>query len=195
MGRTRRDDELEAMISMTTQPRRWLLLGAGGAGKTTFASELSVALGLPVIHLDRHYWKHGWVEHTQAEWDRTVSELAGGEQWIMDGNYSRTLQLRIPRAEAAILLDPSVIQCLWGVIRRSLFGRGLRPDLAEGCDEQMPGMRFLYWVATYKWRSRPKVVRMLRDAPHVRVFHLRSRKEAATFVDEWVRGRGMPGTL
>jgi adenylate kinase family enzyme len=176
-------------VSVTIHPKRWLLLGPGGAGKTTLAGELSKALGLPVIYLDRHYWKPGWVEPTHAEWDQHVTELAGGDEWIMDGNYSRTLHLRIPRAEAAILLDPSVIQCLWGVLQRGLFGRGQgRPDLADGCDEQIPSMRFLHWVATYRRRSRPKVVRMLRAAPHVRLFHLRSRSQARDFVNELVGG-------
>ena len=42
--------------------RRWLILGAGGAGKSRLAREMAELLGLPVIHLDRHFWNPGWVE-------------------------------------------------------------------------------------------------------------------------------------
>lgn len=87
--------------------RRWLVLGAGGAGKTRLAVELGRVLELPVIHLDRHYWGPGWVEPSHAEFDETVVRLASGLAWTIDGNYSRTLHLR------------SRTRCPYGAIFRS----------------------------------------------------------------------------
>lgn len=163
--------------------QRWLVLGAGGAGKTTFARELSRLLGLPLVHLDRHFWRPGWEEPTDEEWDRQIVELSRREAWIMDGNYSRTLAPRLERAQVAILLDPPTLQCLWGVIKRSMWLRErARPDLAKGCEERFPTPEFLRYVATYKWRSRPKVLRRVREAPHVTLHHLRSRREARAFL-------------
>jgi adenylate kinase family enzyme len=162
-----------------------LLLGAGGAGKSTLAVELGGILGLPIIHLDRHYWRPGWQEPPRHDWDRTVTELSAGDAWIMDGNYSRTLHLRLPRAEAAVLLDVPTLQCLWGVVRRGVFRNGrVRPDLPAECDEHAPDLQFLRYVATYRHRSRPRVLEMLRASPHVRLFHLRSRRHARAFLDE-----------
>lgn len=164
--------------------RRWVVLGAGGAGKTTFALELGRLLELSVIHLDRHFWRPGWVEPSDEEWDQQVAELSRGEAWIMDGNYSRTLETRLARAQAAVLLDPPVLQCLWGVIQRGMLRRQWpRPDLAEGCAEQMPSFEFLRYVASYKWRSKPKVLNQIRRA-RVRLYHLRSRTEGRTFLDD-----------
>jgi len=77
-----------------------------------------------------------------------------------------------------------VPQCLWGVIKRGAWLRGrLRPDLAEGCEEQFPDLEFLRYVATYKWGSRPKVLRRVKAAPHVTLHHLLSRREARTFLE------------
>ena len=163
--------------------RRWLLLGSGGAGKSTLARELSEVLRIPVIHLDRSYWKPGWIEPSSEEFERTVSELVQREEWIMDGNYWRTLHLRLPRAEAAILLDPPTVQCLWGVLERSALRRWrTRPDLPEGCEESFPDLQFIRYVASYKRRSRPKVLGSLKDAPHVRFYHFSSRRQVRAWL-------------
>ena len=69
-------------------------------------------LDLPVIHLDRHFWKPGWVEPDKSEWAQRVVELASDGEWVMDGNYGGSIHLRLPRAEAAVLLDFPVWQCI-----------------------------------------------------------------------------------
>ena len=169
-------------------PRRWLILGSGGAGKSTFARELGALLQLPTIYLDRCFWKPGWEQPSADEFDRTVRALVQGDAWVMDGNYSRTLHLRLPRAQAAVLLDPPTLQCIWGVTQRSLFRRWKsRPDLPEGCREQIPDLQFLRYVATYKWRSRPGVLTKVRAAPHVRFYHLKTRRKAAAFLADLSR--------
>lgn len=171
-------------------PRRWLLLGAGGAGKTTLALELGRILSLPIIHLDRHYWSPGWVPPPDTAWDAKVEDLVQQDEWIMDGNYSRTLDLRLPRAQAVILLDLPPTVCLWGIVRRGAFRRGrARKDLPEGCMEHFPNLEFLLYVATYRWRSRPKVLRKVRNAAHVQLFHIRSRGEARLLLSNLRRAR------
>lgn len=44
------------------------IIVCSGAGKSTFARELGAITGLEVIHLDRLYWKPGWVETPKDEW-------------------------------------------------------------------------------------------------------------------------------
>lgn len=70
--------------------RRVLVIGCGGAGKSTLARQLGEATGLPVIHLDAHYWRPGWVETPKETWRAAVDELIAADAWIMDGNYSGT---------------------------------------------------------------------------------------------------------
>ena len=165
-------------------PRRWLVMGGSGAGKSTFSREMAEILELPVIHLDQSYWKPGWVQPTREEWRERVAQLAAGEQWVIDGNYSSTLRLRLPRTEAVVLLDLPTWQCFYGIWSRALRQRAkTRPDMADGCDERWPDPQFMWWVISYKWRSRPKVLRMIAAAPHVRLHHLRSRRAARAFLD------------
>jgi len=165
--------------------RRWLIVGASGAGKSRLAREMGELLALPVIHLDRHFWSSGWVEPDRQQWARQVEELSSGDAWIMDGNYGGSIALRLPRAEVAVMLDPPVWQCLWGILRRSTIYRGeSRPDMAEGCEERLPYWAFIRYVLTYKWRSRPRVLERVAAESHVRFYHLKSRRAARRFMSD-----------
>lgn len=162
---------------------RWLVLGAGGAGKTTFARALADVLALPLVHLDRHYWKPGWVASSNAEWTQEVARLIRADEWVLDGNFASSLPQRLARAEAVVLLDPPTLQCLWGAIRRALIADGAdRPDLPAGCAEEFPSVDFLSYIAKYRRNSRPKVLNHIARAPHVAFHHLTSRAAAQRFL-------------
>jgi adenylate kinase family enzyme len=75
--------------------RRVLVIGSGGAGKSTFATRLAQLTGLPLFHLDALYWKPGWVETPKEVWSRTMGQLIAGARWVMDGNYGGTLEQRL----------------------------------------------------------------------------------------------------
>jgi len=159
--------------------RRIVLLGAGGAGKSTLARSLGQRLGIPVIHLDRAYWNPGWVETPREVWVRRQEGFLAGEAWIVDGNYGGTLDLRLARADTVILLDLPRVTCLLRVLRRSLR-RAPRPDMAPGCPERwdLDYLRFLWWVWTYPSRRRPDLLRRLAALPpSVRVIRLRSARD------------------
>ena len=83
--------------------QRVLVIGAGGAGKSTFAARLSRKYGLPLIHLDALYWQPGWVEPGKAEWLERVAQVVAQDRWVMDGNYGGSLDLRLPRADTISL--------------------------------------------------------------------------------------------
>ncbi|MCK5133485.1 MAG: hypothetical protein KAR40_15200 [Candidatus Sabulitectum sp.] len=91
--------------------RRILVLGSGGAGKTTFAKQLAEKTGLPVIHLDSHFWNSGWVETPRDQWIPMVIELSERPEWIMDGNYSGTIDIRMKYADTVIFLDYGRFTC------------------------------------------------------------------------------------
>lgn len=138
--------------------KRVLILGCSGAGKTTLSSELARLTGLPIIHLDKHYWRAGWVEPSKEEWRAQVARLTAQPAWIMDGNYGGTIPERLAAADTAIVLDFPTWLCLWRVTKRIVSGYGrTRPDLAEGCPEQID-LAFLRYVATFRRKQRPRVM-------------------------------------
>lgn len=141
--------------------RRVLIIGPGGAGKSTLASRIGDALGLPVIHLDREYWQPGWVETPLPEWETRVATLTAAEAWVMDGNYGGTLPARIRASDTIVFLDLPRVTCVKHVIVRWLRYRGrTRPDMSADCPEQLT-WEFLWWIWTYRARRRPGVMAQL----------------------------------
>ena len=163
--------------------KRVLVIGPGGSGKSTFAKRLGQLLNIDVKHLDRFYWSEGWTKPAEDDWLTTVSELASGEAWVMDGNFGGTLELRVKHCDTIVFLDMPRLLCLWRVIKRRLLYRNRsRPDMAEGCDEKLD-LEFVSWVWNYSRTSRPKVVRLLAEnAECKRVVWLRSNAEVEEFL-------------
>ena len=113
---------------------RVIIIGCGGAGKSTLARQLGEKTGLPVVHLDQLFWKPGWQESTKDEIDEKIRVEMEKTQWIMDGNYNRTMSRRMERCDTVIYLDFSTIACVMGVLKRitTNYGR-VRPDMGESC--------------------------------------------------------------
>jgi adenylate kinase family enzyme len=129
---------------------RIVILGPCGSGKSTLAEELGARLGLPVIHLDREYWRPGWTEPAKPVWASQIEELIARPRWIMDGNYGGTLARRLQRAQLIVNLDYRRRVFLPRLIRRLIanFGR-TRADMGEGCPERFDAE---FW--RYAWRYR-----------------------------------------
>jgi adenylate kinase family enzyme len=100
--------------------RRVLVIGSGGAGKSTLAAQVARRLALPLVRLDALYWHAGWIPTPKDEWATLVMEIAGREAWVMDGNYGGTMDLRLARADTVIFLDLPRLVCLWGIVSRWL---------------------------------------------------------------------------
>lgn len=160
------------------------MIGSGGAGKSTFSRRLAARTGLPLVHLDALFWKPGWVESGDAEWDAKVAELIARDAWIMDGNYGRTLALRLAAADTVVFLDMPRLQNLWRVYRRALRHRGrARDDMNPGCPEHLPDREFLSWIWNYPHKQRPAILAKLDGIKdRARVVILRSDAEVEAFL-------------
>lgn len=162
--------------------QRVLVVGCSGAGKSTFGRQLAGALGLPLIHLDKHFWRPGWQTPDPQKWREQVVALAGKPAWIMDGNYANTFYIRMPRAETLIWLDHPRSVCLRRVLARTLarYGR-TRADLPENCPE-----RFEFAFLRYVWNSprqnRPRIENGIKTfGGHLRVVILRNNHDVKSF--------------
>ena len=114
-----------------------ILIGSGGSGKSTLARQLGNKLNIKVHHLDALFWKPNW-EGVPKEEQRTVqNELVKEDEWIIDGNYGGTMDIRMNAADTIIFLDIHRTICVYRAFKRVIQYRNkTRPDMGAGCKER-----------------------------------------------------------
>lgn len=161
---------------------RILIIGCGGAGKSTLARQLGEKLDIPVVHLDKIFWKPGWVERSDEEFDVLLERELEKPKWIMDGNFNRTMPKRLEKCDAVIYLDFSRFACLRGVAKRVLTTYGkVRPDMGEGCPERFD-FDFLKWIWNFNKNKRESYYRLLNEVEGVETIALKNRRQVKKFL-------------
>jgi len=162
---------------------RIIIIGNSGSGKTTLSYKLGELLKLPVIHLDKEYWKKGWVKTPKEEWDEKVRKIISEPEWILDGNFNSTLEIRINRADTVVFLDYNRFLCLLDVIKRIIKHLGkTRPDMAEGCPEKFD-FTFIKWVLWgFPVKSRRNILKCLAKYNENEQIIIKSRAELKKFL-------------
>jgi adenylate kinase family enzyme len=147
--------------------RRVVILGRGGAGKSTLAARLGARLDLPVIELDKHFWAPDLTPTPNDQWRKTQDRLIGGERWIIDGDLGPydILDVRLRAADTVVVLDFPLWRCAWRALRRS----------RENLD-------FWRWLVLYRRRSLPAVMAAIAaNAGHARLHVLHDPHEVERF--------------
>jgi adenylate kinase family enzyme len=171
---------------------RVVILGCGGAGKSTLARQIAARTGLPVVYLDRLFWAPGWTPAPEAEARAALDAAAAGERWILDGEFllHEGGELRFARADTVVFLDLPRRTCLRRALTRLVrHRRRARPDLPEGCRETVD-LPFLRWIWTYGRRRRPRILQLLQRLDGTAVYRLRSPVEVRQFLDALPDERG-----
>ncbi|WP_425230081.1 topology modulation protein [Sphingomonas sp.] len=172
------------------EQQRIAVIGSPGGGKSTLATAIAHATGLPLAHLDRLYWRAGWIEADRAAWRAENVKLVATDQWVIDGNYGSTLATRLQRATLVIWIDLPTSTCLTGALRRAWrYRRGGRPDMADDCPERLDWafLAFLRYIATFRRRRRAVIAAAL-AASGVPLVQLTSTAQRAAFLRQVAAG-------
>ncbi len=165
--------------------RRICVIGINGAGKTTFARKMAQKLDLPLVHIDSLYWFDNWQATPRDVFLQKLQAETEKDEWIIDGNNLRSLPARLERADGVVWLDyPAIVGAL-GALRRILRNRGRsRPDMGGECVEKLDrrALDFVRGILSFNRKNRPRIEEMLKNAPSVRVYRLKSRREAEKFL-------------
>ncbi len=163
--------------------KKIMLIGSGGAGKSTLARRLGAALGLEVIHLDKLHWLPGWTSPPKDEWRKKVQTLVEKDEWVMDGNFNGTMEMRMAACDTVIYMDFPRLVCVYRAMKRVFkYYNQTRPDMGEGCRERLD-FEFLRWVWTFPKSDKPTIEeRLKRFGDGKTIIRLRSPKEVEDFL-------------
>ena len=165
---------------------RVLIIGNAGAGKTTFSLQLAEKLQLPLVHLDQLFWCGNWQQRSREEFDALLQKELEKPQWIIDGNFSRTLPHRLRYCDTVVFFDLPTAVCLWGITKRlfTYWGK-TRPDMGGNCPEFLDKQKWSLYkgVLTYNKRNRETYRPLLSESSHVQVIVIKSRRQAAAYLN------------
>ena len=157
-----------------------IVIGCPGSGKTTFAQRLCRLTGLPLVHLDVIWHREDRSHISREEFDRRLGEILERDEWIIDGNYSRTVERRLLACDTVVLFDLPTEACLAGAVAR--LGKK-RPDMPWVDTELDPNLR--EEIEKFRASVLPEIEALLaRHGEGRRVEIFRSREAADEFLRE-----------
>ena len=168
------------MIDQTlksTKMQRIVVIGCPGSGKSTLSRELHSKTGIPLYHLDLMYWN---ADKTTVEKSVFLGRLAAvlkKDEWIIDGNYSSTMDLRVAACDTVIFLDYPLDLCLAGIRERRGKPRSDMPWIETEEDAE-----FIEFIKSYNEKQKPKVLDLLEKYSDKEIIILKSREQANAFL-------------
>lgn len=137
--------------------KRILVIGCPGSGKSYFSRALAEKLGLPLVHLDMLNWNADGTNVEREVFDKRLADVLARDEWIIDGNYNRTMERRMERCDTIFFLDLPTEVCLNGV--RERMGKP-RPDMPFDPPDAEDA-EFMEFIERYNDESRPRVLELL----------------------------------
>ncbi len=166
--------------------KRILIIGNAGSGKTTFAKALAEKTQLPLVHLDKLFWCGEWEHLSRDEFDAVLQIELEKDEWIIDGNFSRTIPHRLKYCDTVFYFDLPAITCLWGSTVRVIKNYGKsRDDMGGNCPEYFDKQKVSLYKAIFSFNRnhRKKYRKLLGEQKNKNVVIFKSRKQACSYLN------------
>jgi len=158
--------------------KKVMVIGCPGSGKSRFSKDLHQKTGLPLYHLDMMYWNADKTTVEKKIFLERLAEVLRQDEWILDGNYGSTMEMRMAACDTVIFLDYPTDVCLEGIKERRGKPRSDMPWIETEEDAE-----FVEFIKGYNKEQKPKVLALLTQYRHKDIFVLKDRKQADAFLD------------
>ena len=160
--------------------KKVIIIGCPGSGKTTFAEKLRDKTGLPLYYLDAIWHKPDRTHISRADFDARLTEILAEDEWIIDGNYSRTIDVRLKECDTVFLFDLPSDVCLQGATERLGRERYDMPWIAKKLDPE-----FKCEIERFSIDVLPEIYNLLeKHGQNRNVVVFRTRDEADKYINE-----------
>ena len=158
--------------------KKVIVIGCPGSGKSTVSRTLHNKTGIPLYHLDMMYWNADKTTVEKSVFLERLSDVLEKDEWIIDGNYSSTMKLRMAACDTVIFLDYPLDVCLDGIRERRGKPRSDMPWIETEEDSE-----FIEFIKNYNEQQKPKVLELLKKYSDKNIIILESREQADAFLN------------
>jgi len=158
--------------------KKIIVIGCPGSGKSTFARTLHKKTGIPLYYLDMMYWNADKTTVEKRVFLERLSSVLEKDEWIIDGNYGSTMELRMAACDTVIFLDYLLDVCLDGIKERRGKPRGDLPWIETEEDAE-----FIEFIKNYNEQQKPKVLELFEKYRDKNIIIFGSREQADAFLN------------
>lgn len=160
--------------------KRIMIIGCSGSGKSYFARELRDIINVPIYYLDRIYWRENWTHISDEELVEEIEKIVKKDEWIIDGDYFDSMELRMKNADVIYYLDMPIDLCIEQENKR----RGTkREDLPEYLEEKYDP-EFIDWIKDYETKRKPKTLMLLNKYKDKEIHIFKSLKDKEDYLNK-----------
>ena len=158
--------------------KKVIVIGCPGSGKSTVSRTLHNKTGIPLYHLDMMYWNADKTTVEKSVFLERLSAVLEKDEWIIDGNYGSTMELRMVACDTVIFLDYPLEICLDGIRERRGKPRSDMPWIETEEDAE-----FIEFIKNYEEQQKPKVLELLKKHSDKNIIIFKSREQADAFLN------------
>ena len=158
--------------------KKVIVIGCPGSGKSTVSRALHNKTSIPLYHLDMMYWNADKTTVEKSVFLERLSVVLEKDEWIIDGNYGSTMELRMAECDTVIFLDYPLDVCLDGIRNRRGKPRSDMPWIETEEDAE-----FIEFIKNYEEQQKPKVLELLKKHSDKNIIIFKSREQADAFLN------------
>ena len=158
--------------------KKVIVIGCPGSGKSTVSRALHNKTGIPLYHLDMMYWNADKTTVEKSVFLEWLSAVLEKDEWIIDGNYGSTMELRMAVCDTVIFLDYPLDVCLDGIRARRGKPRSDMPWI-----ETEEDVEFIEFIKNYNDQQKPKVLELFEKYSDKNIVIFKSREQADAFLN------------